>query len=80
MVSQSWLLLVWRLVVEPVETLVNYGFYFVSKSLKNFVSVNYRFWLFGVLASSVFYSLPKSKLCVKVGRVGGGSGFLPAFW
>ena len=39
------------------------------------VLVGCRFWLFGVLASSVFLPLLKNKLCVKVGRVGNGSGF-----
>jgi hypothetical protein len=45
-------------------------FVFVASSL-----VGCRFWLFSVLASSVFLPLLKNKLCVKVRHVGGGSGF-----
>jgi hypothetical protein len=47
--------------------------FFVASGL-----VGCRFWLFGVLASSVFLPLLKNKLCVKVRRVGGGSGFQSA--
>jgi hypothetical protein len=42
------------------------------------VLVGCRFWLFSVLASSVFLPLLKNKLCVKVRRVGRGSGFQSA--
>ena len=41
------------------------------------VLVGCRFWLFGVSANYVL-PLPKIKLCVKIRRVGGGSGFQSA--
>ncbi len=67
------------MVVEPAETL----------------SRHCRFWSFGVLVvvelvvepaetlsrhKFCFLPLLKHKLCVKVGRVGGGIFFQPAFW